>query len=166
MTGDSYLVQTGNQLSGYIIINDVSKNGKELVVQEQVTGTVNGAPVTITGTGACILKGRSDGAAWAEHRRAGYVWIGVALIREVIPINEHQERHRAFAPCLCVSVVCSYFDKLAARSTSDANSVTCGSFGSSSCTRRTSASTSLIWLSFAQYDFFRISAYSAMAAAR
>ena len=87
MTGDSYLVQTGNQLSGYIIINDVSKNGKELVVQEQVTGTVNGALVTITGTGACILKGRSDGAARAEHRRVGYVWSGAGLIHKLTRLD-------------------------------------------------------------------------------
>ncbi len=59
MTGDAHLTQTGNQLSGYIVISDVSEDGNELVVQEQVTGIVDGAQVTITGASVRILRGRS-----------------------------------------------------------------------------------------------------------
>ena len=57
-TADAYLAQVGNKLSGLIIIRDILDDGEELVIQEAVSGAVEGANFSLYGTSVRVIKGR------------------------------------------------------------------------------------------------------------
>lgn len=57
---DMYLVQTGNELYGLMIIQDIMGDGTELVIEETIFGMVEGTSLSLSGTGVRVIKGQSD----------------------------------------------------------------------------------------------------------
>ena len=58
-TSVAYLVQAGNKVIGQIMIFDIMDDGTEQVIQESVSGSVQGKNFFLYGTDIKIIKGKS-----------------------------------------------------------------------------------------------------------
>ena len=68
--GDIYLVQTGNKLFGLMVIQDIMDDGTELVIEETISGEVQGTNVSLVGTSVRVIKG------WLDDYQLDQ-WVGV-----------------------------------------------------------------------------------------
>ena len=57
-TAEAYLAQVGTKLSGLIIIHDILEDGQETIIQEAVSGAIEGTHFTLYGTKVRIIKGK------------------------------------------------------------------------------------------------------------
>jgi hypothetical protein len=57
---EAYLAQQGNKVSGLIIVNSTTDQGEKYIVQEAVSGTVQGTSVSLAGTSMRVLVGKGS----------------------------------------------------------------------------------------------------------
>lgn len=76
-SGEAHIFQNANRLSGFITIHDTMDNGEEIIIQQDITGTVRATTLFLYGTHIRSIRGRADDYELDQ-------WIGIIKDKDLI----------------------------------------------------------------------------------